>query len=176
MSNSFKNTRKTTVQLTSLLDLLFVMIFVSLLQQKKIDPVPVKAKPVKTVVKKTKTPPVKKQVLFSLSAQFNFYGTANNKALPAGSYKMQGRYNDKTGELQLGGISWINQPANYDMAALSGKVNSSKDKFSGRVELGGCKQFTLKKIKAGGKTPISGQWMGTYDCSQGLTGLTLEIN
>lgn len=175
MSNSFKNTRKTTVQLTSLLDLLFVMIFVSLLQQKKVDPIP-EAKPVKSVVKESKTVPVKKQVLFSVSAQFNFYGTANNKALPAGSYKMQGRYDDKTGQLQLGGIAWVNRPENYDMVPLSGKINSAHDQFTGRVEFIGCKQFTLKKIKTKGKTPISGQWMGTYDCSQGLTGLTLDID
>ena len=55
MQNAYKRPKKSVVSLTSLLDLLFVMIFVSLIQQKAVVPTntkaktktPTKAKPVK---------------------------------------------------------------------------------------------------------------------------------
>lgn len=169
----YKRPKRTAIELTSLLDLLFVMIFVSLIQQKEVkkaEPTPVKE------VKVEKPVPQKPvQVNFSITATFNFYKTSQNPNLPSGSYVMQGSYNSKSGELKLGGVGWVNRPANYDMVPLSGKIDASQNIFTGSIESIGCKTFTLKRESKESTTPISGEWKGTYDCSQGMTGLTLTI-
>lgn len=179
----YKKSKKQTVQLTSLLDLLFVMIFVSLIQQKEVvkpTPKPVK-KPVAKVTPKpkvkpiTKTPPKPEKIVHTINAEFNFYGSNSKPNIPSGKYAMQGSYNKKTGELRLGGIYWIQRPPQYDMVPLSGKVDANGDTFIGRVESIGCQKFTLSRKAKGSTTPISGQWVGTYNCSQGDTGLTLTI-
>lgn len=170
----YKRRRRTAVELTSLLDLLFVMIFVSLLQQKDIPPPVAQPAPEKIAKSevKVKTPEKTKH---SITATFSFYPTAQNPRLPSGSYIMQGSYNSKSRRLKLGGTSWIDRPANYDMVPLSGVIEESGALFTGRIEFIGCKKFTLKRVESGIETPISGIWKGTYNCSQGFTGLTLSI-
>ncbi len=173
MQPQYRRKKPTTIQLTSLLDLLFVMVFVSLLQQK--TPVPdTKAKPVTKVVKK----PVvaqKKNTSSSIEATFHFYGTAQNPNLPKGKYLMRGVYDTKTRELKLGGIGWMERPKNYDMVPLSGKIGPSNKTFTGRIEFQSCKEFTLQRTSSKGSSPISGEWKGSYECGQGATGLTLTI-
>lgn len=171
----YKRPRRTAVELTSLLDLLFVMIFVSLMQQKNVmeTPPPVaKAVPQETQTTKAVTP---KKVNFTITATFSFYGTAQNPNLPRGSYVMQGTYSTKTKELKLGGVGWLERPENYDMVPLSGVINDSGTLFTGRIEFIGCEKFTLKRVSKGSASPLSGDWKGSYDCTQGLTGLTLSI-
>ncbi len=187
----YKKTKKTTVQLTSLLDLLFVMIFVSLIQQKSAAPIKVETVAEKKVVEQ-EVPPVAKPIIkptakpistpapikptrYTVRATFNFYGTPNNKALPRGSYVMQGQFDEKTRKLQLGGSHWIERPKHYDMVPLSGEINTANNEFRGRIEFQGCQEFTLKKVAQSGDKAISGSWKGEYSCSQGPTGLTLTI-
>ncbi len=165
--------KRPTVELTSLLDLLFVMIFLSLLQTK--TPTPVEAKPVE---KKTQAPVVEaskpKAQIVAVNAIFNFYPTQSNPSLPSGSYHMNGTFDEATGQLQLGGSSWIKRPANYDMVPLKGNIDKATNTFRGRIEFQGCLEFVLRKETA--DQSFRGSWSGTYNCTQGETGLTLTIN
>lgn len=179
----YKRIKKSTVQLTSLLDLLFVMIFVSLIQQKTVTEIPkAETKPVakveaKPVAAPEATPaPVATPMYYSIQAKFHFYATSENPHLPEGTYLMQGSYDLKTGKLQLGGLSWIQRPPDYDMVPLSGVINQGLETFVGRIEFHGCEKFTLQRKRKGSGSPISGEWVGTYDCTQGATGLTLTID
>ncbi|MBC98596.1 MAG: hypothetical protein CME63_12670 [Halobacteriovoraceae bacterium] len=180
MQSRYRRKKPTTIQLTSLLDLLFVMVFVSLLQQKA-PPAPAPVKKTKPaapkVAAKPKAKPVAppKKVVSTIEATFNFYGTAKNPNLPTGKYLMRGDYNSKTRELKLGGIGWIDRPKNYDMVPLSGKIGPSGKTFTGRIEFQSCKQFTLQRTTNSGEREISGDWKGVYECGQGATGLTLTI-
>lgn len=181
---TYKRTKKTTIQLTSLLDLLFVMIFVSLIQQKTTPEMmkQIKKKPgtithIKTK-KKVKTKKVTKPtpaLSYTIDATFHFHPTATNRNIPSGKYQMKGSFDEKTRKLQLGGVSWIDRPKNYDMVPLSGTIEKTGKVFMGRVEFPGCQQFTLKKSQSSGSKSISGVWEGIYNCSQGETGLTLTI-
>jgi hypothetical protein len=186
-NKQYRRNKKTVVSLTSLLDLLFVMIFVSLIQQKTVNiPTPsikkegkttfIKAVP-KVIPKKTTKKKVTPKVLksYTVEAIFSFHATNSNPKIPAGTYKMKGAFDEKTRKLELGGISWINRPKNYDMVPLSGKIEKGDSLFIGRVEFPGCKMFTLKRTQKLNQSPISGTWEGIYDCSQGATGLTLKI-
>lgn len=178
MQPHYRRKRPTTIQLTSLLDLLFVMVFVSLLQQK--TPVPdtsPKPMPRPKIAKKVikKRPAVAKKVTSDIEATFHFYATSRNSKLPNGKYLMRGVYNSKTRGLKLGGISWMDRPKNYDMVPLSGKIGSSNKTFTGRIEFPNCKQFTLERTSSTGHSDIGGEWKGTYECGQGPTGLTLTI-
>ena len=182
----FKKRNKNVVQLTSLLDLLFVMIFVSLIQQKNVPLKPkektkgkitkVKIEPTPKVQSKEKvkpTPVILKT--YTVEAIFHFHPTNTNPNIPSGTYNMKGSFDEKTRGLQLGGISWINRPKDYDMVPLSGQIEKTDSMFIGRIEFPGCKQFTLKRVQKIQNSPISGTWEGIYDCSQGATGLTLTI-
>jgi hypothetical protein len=169
--------KRPTVQLTSLLDLLFVMIFLSLLQTKN-PPPPAETKVEQKVQAPTPpAPPKKKPLIYQTSAVFSFYATQRNPRLPSGSYSMNGSFDEKTGILQLGGSSWVNRPEGYDMVPLKGKIDLATNIFTGRIEFQGCLQFNLRKVSTGSsRTPISGKWEGIYSCSQGETGLTLTID
>ena len=168
----YKKSKKTTVQLTSLLDLLFVMIFVSLIQQKNITPVRPEEVPLeKTEAKVT----AKKITTYPVSAVFSFYSTPGNPSLPSGSYEMRGVFDEESRSLKLAGVSWIQRGPNYGMVPLTGSIESTNTLFTGKIDFDGCKLFTLKRIETINNQPISGKWQGVYDCQQGPTGLTLTI-
>lgn len=183
-----KKLKKPVVQLTSLLDLLFVMIFVLLLQSKapptKGEPAP-KAEPVAKVEtpkkieqpKKIEPVPPKpvKPTKISMGAIFHFYATAKSPSVPTGIYSMQGSYNTKSGELKLGGTNWVKRPNGYDMVPLSGVIDEKAGTFTGRIEFQGCKEFTLYRTLNNTGSPVAGKWEGSYTCSQGETGLTLTL-
>ncbi|MBD65107.1 MAG: hypothetical protein CME62_07870 [Halobacteriovoraceae bacterium] len=182
-----KKTKKSTVQLTSLLDLLFVMIFVSLMQE-KITPEMAKKLKEQTAKKskitkvkveeKKKTPPKKiTPVLktYTVEAIFYFQPANNNPNAASGRYKMLGSFNEKNRSLKLSGLEWIERPPQYDMVPLSGTIEKGDSLFTGRVDFPGCKVFKLNKIQSIPNNPISGIWEGVYDCAQGNTKLTLTI-
>lgn len=177
---SYKPAKKSVVQLTSLLDLLFVMVFVSLLQQKNI-PVPnlkkepVKAKVVvKPILKKPETPKLQNALV---GATFNFVANSNSAQAASGAYRMQGTFDAESRNLSLLGQKWLDKPNdNYGMVPLEGQLSEDFKTFTGRIQFLGCKPFTLRKTLAIGTKPYSGKWEGKYDCAQGLTGLVLTID
>lgn len=172
--------KRPVVQLTSLLDLLFVMIFVSLLQTKS---APSKAKtqaktPPASRAKpknKQKTEPAKPAPkVVPVTAVFHFYATSRSPNVPTGTYSMRGSYDKETGDIELGGTAWINRPAGYDMVPLKGKIGNNET-FTGRIDFQDCEQFTLRRTKRIPGSDIGGNWKGSYVCFQGETGLTLTI-
>ncbi len=175
----YKKIKRPTVQLTSLLDLLFVMVFLSLLQTKNVQkPAPQVTKaPVskpKEVVEKKKVEV--KPTIINITATFNFYPTAKNNSVQAGSFIMQGSFNRETKEITLGGSQWIHRPKDYDMVPLIGRLSADGNKIIGKIDFSDCKQFTLNRQSSQGIAEVSGIWKGSYDCLQGETGLTLTIN
>jgi hypothetical protein len=177
---SFRRYKKPVVQLTSLLDLLFVMIFVSLMQTKvsptKAEPIPV---PEKTVVAEApqilESKPIPQPKRIPLSASFSFYPSVNSPGIPSGEFKMEGVFDERNGKLQLGGVSWVKRPQDYDMVPLVGEINQDRNLFTGKIEFPGCEEFTLRRTSVLSGSPLAGAWVGTYTCSQGSTGLTLKI-
>lgn len=182
MHRTYRRPRKSVVQLTSLLDLLFVMIFVSLIQDKKVE----QTTPAKKVVeKKVEKKEIKKEPgpptvvvpqNFALTGVFKFYATSSNPSVPTGSFRVKGNLNRKSGKVSLGGVSWIERPSRYDMVPMNGVFDSETGAFRGRIDFQGCQAFTLQRLRRGDKNPLSGEWSGEYRCSQGSTGLTLTIN
>jgi len=180
-----KKLKKPVVQLTSLLDLLFVMIFVLLLQSKaaptKAEPTPKpEPKPIAKVEPKPEpkpTPKPKKVVpkIFALEAVFHFYATAASPNVPTGIYAMQGSYNAKNGRLSLAGTKWVKQVPNFGMVPLSGFIDEKTGTFTGRIEFQNCEEFSLYKTQSDTGSPVAGKWEGTYTCGQGETGLTLTL-
>lgn len=187
MSNSenflIRKRRKPTVQLTSLLDLLFIMIFISLIQSKQLpymvtmDTDHTKIETPEVEIKETETPPPQptEPVVQPITAIFHFYATSQNPEVPTGTYAMEGTFNNETGELRLGGVSWINRPPGYDMVPLNGEIAPNAVEFTGRIEFHGCEQFTLRRTSQISNSHIAGKWEGSYTCTQGETGLTLTI-
>lgn len=177
---AYRRYKKPVVQLTSLLDLLFVMIFVSLMQTKvvpsKTEPVPEPEKPVVAEMPKaTESAPVEQPRRVPLSASFSFYPSVSSPGIPSGEFKMEGVFDERNGRLQLGGVSWVNRPQNYDMVPLVGAINQDRNLFTGKIEFPGCEEFTLRRTSVLSGSPLAGAWVGTYTCSQGSTGLTLKI-
>lgn len=170
-----RRVKKGTVQLTSLLDLLFVMIFISLMQTKMMPPIievpPVVVKKEAKELEKTPSKPTK----ISVNAIFHFSAPASNPRLPTGTYAMEGTYEAKDGTLRLGGVSWINRPQGYDMVPLSGEISDDGTTFTGRIEFQGCEVFTLRRTSQLSHSFIAGKWEGSYFCTQGETALSLTI-
>ncbi|GAB4023115.1 MAG: hypothetical protein Fur0010_26330 [Bdellovibrio sp.] len=169
-----KRYKKPVVQLTSLLDLLFVMVFASMLQSKA-SPQREEVKSVETTKAEVKVEAPKPKK-YKIEATFNFYATANSPSVPNGAFRMEGTFDEKTGFLNLSGSEWINRPSQYDMVPLRGNVDEGRSIFTGKIEFPGCREFTLKRVPKNGQSPLAGTWQGAYKCLQGETGLTLEIN
>ncbi len=179
--------KKTTLQLTSLLDLLFLMIFVSLLQSKDIPsmaelrqaqatpPPAAPAPPAPPAQRPTEPSPPQRPTMAFVQATFHFHPTPNNPNIAKGTYKMHGQFHRETRLLELGGVTWVDRPENYDMVPLRGVIEVGEEKFTGRIEFPGCEQFTLTRTDKSGRTEFSGRWEGVYSCSQGETGLVLTI-
>lgn len=170
--------KKPTVQLTSLLDLLFIMIFISLTQTHNVTPQEVTQTPETRPTPATEAPsetPSQQQQDVTITAIFHFYATASNPQVPTGTYAMKGELNTETGELSLAGVNWIQRPPGYDMVPLSGKLSRGGALFTGRVEFPGCQQFTLERSNMMDGSEVAGVWKGSYICTQGETGLTLTI-
>lgn len=166
-----KKRKKPTVQLTSLLDLLFIMIFISLIQSKER---PLISQP-QAQAEVTKEVQETKPVNLPITAVFHFYATSQNPRIPTGTFAMEGTFNTDSRQLRLGGVSWINRPDGYDMIPLNGKIASSGMELTGRIEFHGCEEFTLRRTSQISNSAIAGKWEGKYVCSQGETGLTLTI-
>lgn len=167
--------QKRVVELTALLDLLFMMVFISLAQSKEVAP---KVEVTQTKIEKVQesaAKPSEPQGRVAVAAIFHFHAAASNPGIPEGKYRMEGTFNYDTGTLHLGGLSWIERPPQYDMVPLSGTINHERNMFKGKIEFPHCNQFTLRKVSSSAKSPVSGVWKGEYNCSQGDTGLTLTI-
>ncbi|MFP5386863.1 MAG: hypothetical protein ACLGHN_12335, partial [Bacteriovoracia bacterium] len=145
--NTYRRYKKPVVQLTSLLDLLFVMIFVSLMQTKvspTADPLPA-PKATITKAKATAERPAPRVAKIPLTASFNFYPSVKNPDIPSGTFNMEGVFTESGGKLQLNGVEWVDRPPHYDMVPLVGKINEDKNLFTGKIEFPGCREFTLKR-------------------------------
>src|SRR5690606_5740163 len=95
--------QKKVVELTALLDLLFMMVFISLAQSKQVPP---KVETAEVKIEKTsEVKPSEPQGRVAISAIFHFHAAAANPGIPEGKYRMEGTFNYDTGTLSLGGSS-----------------------------------------------------------------------
>lgn len=183
---TYKKRKKATVELTSLLDLLFVMIFVNLIQQKNVTStnteVPKEKAPVVKVEPKPTPKPVEKTPqVFLVKAIFHFHDASQAGGGVSGKYEVQGSFDEKSNDLNLAGVKWIQLPQgvssvyDVDMVPLAGKVDENLINYKGKVDYKGCSTFNLTRTEKNNKTPVSGTWTGSYTCLQGQTGLTLTI-
>lgn len=170
------------VQLTSLLDLLFMMVFISLLQVKapteaapELPQTPTESASVPTKQLPQQPPSQAKATKINISAHFQFFATPTNPKAAQGSFAMVGMYNTQTGTLNLVGTEWTDRPEGYDMVPLNGKIAPGSDIFFGSIDAPNCTEFKLNRVQMGSGKHINGEWSGTYNCSQGETGLKLII-
>jgi hypothetical protein len=74
-----------------------------------------------------------------VSAVFAFHHEASETS---GSFVVEGLYDASSGKLVLAPLRWIEQPANYVMVGLSGRV--ARGTYSGQVTFDGCRDFQLE--------------------------------
>jgi hypothetical protein len=88
-------------------------------------------------------------------------------------FRMQGTVSDET--LTLEGQDWFGQPEGYEMVGLLADLSeqSGSDQLTGTVDGEGCTEFTVERTSA--EPWYVGTWDGEYECTQGLTGITLAV-
>lgn len=107
----------------------------------------------------------------AVNATWNFYGVIENPDNSLGSAKYSGSY-DFENNLSLSGVAWINKPDGHVMPVISGKANAQQNEILGNI----CgNNVTLRKVPPPDLTQVSGEWIGTYTCAQGNTGIILSI-
>lgn len=117
-----------------------------------------------------------------IDAAFRFFPVAANPGAASGSGTLHGTYS--AGHMSLTWQKFTSNPAGYTGINLDGSLSGAGDAqtLSGTVSIlpGGlpCTTFTLTRGSGVNATSaaMAGQWMGTYTCSQGLTGLTLSVS
>jgi len=111
----------------------------------------------------------------ALTGVWNFYAVPSNPTVQTGATNVSGTY---TGSgVTLNFQSWINQPAGYVEANLSGTVADDGARLTGNVlsQASGCTTFSLTRMSAVDASAMRGTWRGTYVCAQGLTALSLDV-
>ncbi|WP_147471615.1 hypothetical protein [Nocardia stercoris] len=79
-----------------------------------------------------------------IEAVFTFGPTADNSAVPAGSFAMRGTLSGQT--LSLTGDHWIQRPPGWVMVGLSAAVNGTRPQsISGSVVADGCTTFSITR-------------------------------
>jgi hypothetical protein len=79
-------------------------------------------------------------------AIFSFGPTATNRNVSYGTFVVEGRIDLAGGLLELHPVSWIAQPAGYEMVGLQGRSGDGGRTFAGRVtDAAGCTLFTLRR-------------------------------
>jgi len=66
-------------------------------------------------------------------AIFSFGPSVNNPTSPEGSYKMLGTYDPKLQTLNLAGVQWIKEPANYGMVDMKGTIDLNNSRYKGKI-------------------------------------------
>lgn len=82
-------------------------------------------------------------------AVFHFEAHPSNPGVPAGRFVMAGALLPGTSTLELHGVQWIEQRADYAMVGLRGEVSADHTQFTGEVIDGyRCTGFTLRRSNA----------------------------
>ena len=174
--------KRPAIQLTSLLDLLFIMIFVSLIQSQSLSIQDRELDESFEIIEDIEVhidvnlPEDVNEILtpYQVHAIFHFY-PVDKGTMSEGKFKMIGHYDPSIRKLELVGKRWLERPEGYDMVPLSGVLADSGSIFSGKIDFPGCEQFYLTRTQGEDLERIVGQWQGTYICSQGETGVSLTI-
>ncbi len=109
-----------------------------------------------------------------VSGVLDFYGIPQNPDNPYGSLEFEGTLDANRG-LTIEGRRWIRRPQGYILIDFSGIVNQNFNQISGDVLGTGCNDFTVSKVNSINAAQLNGDWVGTYRCGQGDTGLTLSV-
>jgi hypothetical protein len=75
------------------------------------------------------------------TGEFSFFALDDNPKVPKGRFAIAGTYNPESGSVSMNGQHWIEQPPNYVMVDLSGKLSSDGRSIDGKVEYEGCTSF-----------------------------------
>lgn len=71
-------------------------------------------------------------IMGQVEGRFDFHPISGNPAVPSGSYYVLGWYT-RDGTLALVGVEWIQQPANYIMVGLMGRLADGGRRLEGTV-------------------------------------------
>jgi len=81
-----------------------------------------------------------------VTGTFAFWPRSDNPNVASGSFRVAGSIT-QTGQLQLRGVGWINQPANYSMVDLSGAVyrDENGSMLGDVLNAPGCTRWAAKR-------------------------------
>jgi hypothetical protein len=101
------------------------------------------------------------------------YPVPSNPAVPRGSASFRGTL--ANGTVSLSPVAWKVRPQGWTLNEWTGALPPvGSDTFSGTVI--GCSTFEMHRASAGPvPSAAAGSWQGTYVCSQGITGLRLDV-
>lgn len=88
----------------------------------------------------------------AIGATFSFGPPPENPGVPQGLYVMRGQFDPASRRMKLHGARWVEQPDDYVMVGLDGRMSADGDKIVGRVpDLAGCTSFEVRRT-----TPLIG--------------------
>lgn len=81
-------------------------------------------------------------------ALFHFYADPSNPGVPSGCFRMSGRFDARTGRLQLKGGRWLLRPYGYLTVDFTGEIDPAGETFVGQVTGYNCTRFELSRRPA----------------------------
>jgi hypothetical protein len=89
----------------------------------------------------------------AVSGEFSFFALDDNPDVPKGRFAVSGTYSTESGSVAVVGVRWIEQPRNYLMVNLIGKLSDDGRQIDGKVEFTGCTSFHV--AREGGFRPVA---------------------
>lgn len=89
----------------------------------------------------------------AVSGEFSFFALDDNPDVPKGRLAVSGTYSAESGSVAVVGVRWIEQPRNYLMVNLIGKLSDDGRQIDGKVEFTGCTSFHV--AREGGFRPVA---------------------
>ena len=87
----------------------------------------------------------------AVSGEFSFFALDDNPDVPRGRFAVSATFNTESRSVTVKGVRWIEQPRNYLMVNLIGKLSDDGRQIEGKVEFSGCTSFRV--AREGGARP-----------------------
>ena len=79
------------------------------------------------------------------AGEFAFFPLDDNPKVPKGRFAVAGTFSSTSGSVAVKGVRWIEQPTNYLMVDLSGRLSDDGRSIDGKVEFSGCTSFHVMR-------------------------------
>ncbi len=79
------------------------------------------------------------------AGEFAFFALPSNPGVPSGRFTVEGLFDPSLGSVAIKGVRWVEQPPNYAMVDVVGRLSKDGRTITGKIVFTGCTEFHLTR-------------------------------